>query len=190
MPPSDTATPPPEFVGFGSEPPDAETIARAEAGVQAQLGAINVHDPQSVFYQRPDLADQYRADLEAKFAVIRDRYGVAAPVAPTPEQRRAAAFAEEWPEDAIDPRWREAIGEQVAAEAALPQHERQQRERDLRKELGDEFSQLVEQARATLKAGETLPPAAFTSRFVLLNLAAAGRYQTARAAARAAAGLS
>ena len=175
---------------LGHFPASDEVVNRLLADYQSNLDAFNHLDPKSLVYGRPDLAQQYQDKLKLDFETLLSKYGIERPAPRSAEEIKADHFAKTWPSGGLSDGQAELIAGELEKEQKLDPADRKARAEALKKEFGDErYDHLVSEARATLTWGETLPEAATSNRFVLLNMAAAGRYRTARARARTAAGL-
>jgi hypothetical protein len=152
------------------------SVQRMFDGHRANLATLNVDDPASLVYKRPDLAAQYRERFEADFRDILNRHGITAPAAPTAEQVREERFEAGWLDSPIPPNQWAMIEEQIVTDNELSPAQRAERVAALKAEFGDEgYAELVQQALAGWQPGQTMPLGVASNKFALLNVAALER---------------
>jgi hypothetical protein len=160
--PDDTFTP--QF-----DPGSLETTAKAIRD------SINVNDPRSLYFNKPELAKSALAAAEAKIAAAYARSGIAEPRPATPEEQHRAAFGML----EMNGNLKAALDDRLASLAERNTTDRlQQMGAELRNELGaDAYDQMVVHARNAVEGN--LPAAVLADRLLLQSLAAQGKYVAA-----------
>lgn len=134
---------------------------------------VNVADPKSLYFGKPDLAAA--AELQIKATLL--RAGVPEVVPETPQQLAQRQYEESWPARETPPALAAMMEARVAALTALGEPHIARETAALQDRLGPEYARLVSLAR---QAGGTVAPAAFSDETLLRQLAAHGSYNLAR----------
>jgi hypothetical protein len=151
---------------------DAGSLAESADAIRR---SINVSDPRSLYFNKPELAKSALAAAEAKIAAAYARSGIAEPRPATPEEQHRAQFRML----EMNGNLKAALDDRLASLAERNTTDRlQQMGAELRNELGAEtYDLMVSQAKHAVEG--VLPPAVLADRLLLRTLAAQGKYTLA-----------
>ena len=136
----------------------------------------------------PIRLEREKASYIAKRDALEAAHGIIPPAPKTPEEVRAEAIAQRFPEREIGDELSGQLQFELKRIEGLQRPDRDALVAELKKEHGGDagYQILLDQARAALPAGETLTDAMAASRHYLAVMAAHGRYNLARQRAAAA----